>query len=163
VLTSNPLEKIANSKEISVIYMNGNELDRGSLIQNITIDVPRITQKDRQADAAAEAEAARLAAEAKLEHFGKFILGPSANVRGVPIPTPKGSKADVKPGPPASVTVSMRASAADLREFYVKALPKYRWAAAGNCWERTNPFANKLQSACLNTSANNAVIQISEK
>jgi imidazolonepropionase-like amidohydrolase len=163
VLTSNPLEKIANSKEISVIYINGNELDRGSLIQNITIDVPRITQKDRQADAAAEAEAARLAAEAKLEHFGKFVLGPSANVRGVPIPTPKGSKADVKPGPPSSVTVSMRASAADLHEFYVKALPKYRWAAAGNCWERTNPVSNKVQSACLNTSANNAVIQISEK
>src|SRR5215510_1456984 len=55
VLTSNPLEKIANSKEISVIYMKGNELDRGSLIQNITIDVPKITQKDRQIDAAAEA------------------------------------------------------------------------------------------------------------
>jgi len=163
VLTSNPLEKLANSKEISVIYMKGNELDRGSLIQKITIDVPKITQKDRQADAAAEAEAARLAAEAKLEHFGKFILGPSANVRGVPIPTPKGSKADVKPGPPASVTVSMKASAADLHEFYVKALPKYRWAAAGNCWERTNPVSNKVQSACLNTSANSAVIQISEK
>jgi hypothetical protein len=163
VLTSNPLEKIANSKEISVIYMNGNELDRGSLIQNITIDVPKITQKDRQADAAAEAEAARLAAEAKLEHFGKFVLGPSANVRGVPIPTPKGSKADVKAGPPASVTVSMKASAAELHEFYSKALPKYKWAAAGNCWERTNPVSNKIQSACLNTAANSAVIQISEK
>ena len=132
-------------------------------IQNITIDVPKITQKDRQADAEAEARAAEEAREAKLEHFGKFILGPSANVRGVPIPTPKGSKADVKPGPPASVTVSMKASAADLHEFYVKALPKYRWAAAGNCWERTNPVSNKVQSACLNTSANSAVIQISEK
>jgi imidazolonepropionase-like amidohydrolase len=163
VLTSNPLEMLVNSKEISVIYMKGAELDRGSLIQNITIDVPKITNADRQADAAAEAEAARLAAEAKLEHFGKYVLGPSANVRGVPIPTPKGSKADVKPGPPASVTVSMRASAADLRAFYTAALPKYRWTAAGNCWERTNPVSNKVQSACLNTSANSAVIQISEK
>jgi imidazolonepropionase-like amidohydrolase len=163
VLSSNPLEKIENAKEISVIYMNGTELDRGSLIQDITIDVPRITAKDRAEDAVAQARAAQEAAEAKLEHFGKFVLGPAANVRGVPIPTPKGSKADVKAGPPARVTVSMKASAGDLREFYVKALPKYRWAAAGNCWERTNPVSNKLQAACLDTSANSAVIQISEK
>jgi imidazolonepropionase-like amidohydrolase len=163
VLSSNPLAKITNTKEISVIYMNGAELDRGSLIQNITIDVPKITAKDRAEDAVAQAKAAADAAEAKLEHFGKFVLGPSANVRGLPIPTPKGSKADVKPGPPASVTVSFKASAADLREFYVKALPKYRWQAAGNCWERTNPVSNKLQSVCLDASANSAVLQISEK
>jgi hypothetical protein len=163
VLTSNPMEKIANTKEISVIYMNGAELDRGGLIQNITIDVPRITNADRQADAAAEAKAAQEAAEAKLPHYGKFVLGPSANVRGVPIPTPKGSKADVKAGPPASVTVSMRASAADLTEFYKTALPKYNWAAAGGCWERTSPVSKKVQSACLNAAANSAVIQISEK
>ena len=163
VLSSNPLENITNTKEISVIYMNGAELDRGSLIQGITIDVPKITARDRSEDAAAQVRAAQDAAEAKLEHFGKFILGPSANVRGVAIPTPKGSKADVKAGLPASVTVSFRASAADLREFYVKALPKYRWAAAGNCWERTSPVSSKLQSVCLNTSANSAVLQISEK
>jgi len=163
VLTSNPLEKLSNTKEISVIYMKGAELDRGGLIQNITIDVPKITAKDRQADAEAQAKAAQEAAEAKLPHYGKFVLGPSANVRGVPIPTPKGSKADVKAGTPASVTVSMRASAAELHEFYTKALPKYNWAAAGNCWERTSPVSKKVQSACLNTAANSAVIQISEK
>lgn len=163
VLSSNPLDKITNTKEISVIYMNGAELDRGSLIQNITIDVPKITAKDRAEDAVAQAKAAADAAEAKLEHFGKFVLGPSANVRGLPIPTPKGSKADVKAGPPASVTVSFKATAAELREFYVKALPKYRWQAAGNCWERTNPVSNKLQSVCLDASANSAVLQISEK
>jgi imidazolonepropionase-like amidohydrolase len=163
VLSSNPLEKIENVKEISVIYMNGNELDRGSLIQNITIDVPRITAKDRAEDAVAQARAAQEAAEAKMEHFGKFVLGPAANVRGVPIPTPKGSKAAVNAGPPAKVTISMRATAAELRAFYVAALPKYRWAAAGNCWERTNPVSNKLQSACLETSANSAVLQIAEK
>jgi imidazolonepropionase-like amidohydrolase len=163
VLSSNPLEKIENAKEISVIYMNGAELDRGSLIQNITIEVPRITAKDRAEDAAAQARAAQEAAEAKMEHFGKFVLGPAANVRGVPIPTPKGSKANVQPGPPARVTVSMRATAAELRAFYVAALPKYRWAVAGNCWERTNPVSNKVQSACLQTSANSAVLQIAEK
>jgi imidazolonepropionase-like amidohydrolase len=163
VLSSNPLEKITNSKEISVIYRNGAELDRSSLIQNITIEVPKITAKDRAEDAVAQAKAAQEAAEAKMEHFGKFVLGPSANVRGVPIPTPKGSRADVKAGPPASVTVSMKASAGELREFFVKALPKYKWQAAGNCWERTNPVSNKLQAVCLDASANSAVLQISEK
>ena len=163
VLSSNPLEKLTNSKEISSIYRNGAEVSRGSLIQNITIDVPKITAKDRAEDAVAQAKAAEEAAEAKLEHFGKFVLGPSANVRGVPIPTPKGSKADVKAGPPASVTVSLKATAGELREFYVKALPKYKWQAAGNCWERTNPVSNKLQSVCLDASANSAVLQISEK
>lgn len=163
VLSSNPLGKITNAKEISVIYRNGAEMDRSSLIQNITIEVPRITAKDRADDVVAQAKAAQEAAEAKLEHFGKFVLGPSANVRAMPVPTPKGSKADIKTGPPDRITVSLRATAGELREFYVKALPKYRWQAAGNCWERTNPLSNKPQVLCLDTSANSAVIQISEK
>ena len=57
----------------------------------------------------------------------------------------------------------MRATAGELREFYTKALPKYRWQPAGNCWERTNPLSNKPQVLCLDASANSAVLQISEK
>jgi hypothetical protein len=163
VLNSDPLENITNLKNISVIYHNGDELDRGGLIQNITIDVPRITQADRAADAAAQAQAAQQAKIDAMPHYGKFPLGPSANVRAMPVPTPYGSKSSIQTGPPDRITVSARGSAADLREFYVKALPQYRWQAAGNCWERNNPLSNKPQVLCVEASNNSAVIQISEK
>ncbi|PYS38543.1 MAG: hypothetical protein DMG14_17175, partial [Acidobacteria bacterium] len=95
---------------------------------------------------------------------GKFPLGPSANVRYLPVPTPKGSKFDLKPGPPDRITVSMRgASAAELRDFYAKALPVYKWTAAGNCWQREHPSSKKSETLCVDASNNSAVIQISEK
>src|SRR5437868_5340460 len=112
---NNPLEKMSYIKDIGSLYLRGAEVERSGLIQNITINVPKITEKDRAADAAAEVEAARLAAEAKLPHYGKFVLGSSAMVRSMAVPTPKGSKADIKPGPPERITLSMRgASAAEL-------------------------------------------------
>src|SRR5436309_8675470 len=114
-MPNSPLEKMANIKDVGSLYLNGAEVERSSMIQNISINVPKITEKDRAADAAAEAEAARLAAEAKLPHYGKFVLGSSAVVRSMAVPTPKGSKADIKPGPPDRITVSMRgASASEL-------------------------------------------------
>src|SRR5581483_3494397 len=109
------------------LYIKGGEVERSGIIQNITIDVPKITAQDRAADAAAEVEAARLAAEAKLPHYGKFVLGQSAMVRSMAVPTPKGSKAEIKAGPPDRITVNMKASAAELKEFYAKALPTYKW------------------------------------
>ena len=165
VLSSNPLEKITNVKEISSIYKAGAAVDRGLMIQNIAIEVPKITAKDRAEDAAAQAREAAAAAEAKLEHFGKFPLGPSANVRAMPVPTPKGSTADIKVGPPDRITVSLKATPAELREFYTKALPRYRWQAQGGgaCWERQHPISNKAQVLCIEPGANSAVIQISEK
>jgi imidazolonepropionase-like amidohydrolase len=163
-LSTNPLEKIENSKEIALMFRGGNQIQRLPLIQNITIDVPRITQKDRQAEAEAQAKDARDAAEAKLEHFGKFPLGPSAMVRAMAIPTPKGSTKTVTVGPPDKITVSIHATPAELREFYSKALPRYSWkAAAGGCWERQNPISNKPQQLCIEPAANSAQIQIAEK
>src|SRR5439155_26391026 len=129
-------ENMRNAKDIATIYKHGAEMDRPSLIQNITINVPKITDKDRAEDAAAQAKAALDAAEAKLPHFGKFVLGPSANVRSMAVPTPKGSKADVKTGPPDRITIAFRASGAEFREVYAKALPKDRWQRIGSCWER---------------------------
>lgn len=163
VLSANPLTKIANTREIYTIYRDGQELDRLALIQNLTMDYPQVTQRDRNEDAAARAREAQLAAEAKMEHFGKFVLGPSANVRAMPVPTPKGSRADIKAGPPDRITISMRASASDLRAFYVAALPKYHWQPQGDCWGRRNPISNKQQVLCAQTSANRAVLQITEK
>ncbi len=162
-MPNSPLEKMINIKDVGVLYLKGAETERSKMIQNITINVPKITERDRAADAAAEAEAARLAAEAKLPHYGKFVLGPSATVRAMAVPTPKGSKAEIKAGPPDRITVAMRASAAELRDFYAKALPAYRWNAAGNCWQRQHPTSNKAETLCVEPANNSAVIQINEK
>ncbi|PYS39947.1 MAG: hypothetical protein DMG14_12330, partial [Acidobacteria bacterium] len=108
-MPQNPLEKMSNIKDVGILYLNGAEQERTALIQDIKInrETLRITEKDRAADAAAEAEAARQAAEAKLPHYGKFPLGNSVSVRYLSVPTPKGSKADKKEGPPDRITVSM--------------------------------------------------------
>jgi len=145
--------------------LNGAEQERTALIQDIKINTQtlKITEKDRAQDAQAEREAALKAAEDKLPHYGKFVLGQAASVRYMSVPVPKGGKADVKPGPPDRITVSMRASAADLREFYAKALPTYKWSAAGNCWAREHPSSKKSETLCLEAASNSAVIQISEK
>ena len=162
-LSRNPLDEIRNSREIALMFKGGSQVQRLPLIQNITIDVPRITEQDRAEEAAAQARDAAARAEARLEHFGKFPLGPAKTVRAMAIPTPKGSRASVSVGPPDRITVSMRATAAELREFYAKALPRYRWQAQGNCWERQNPLSNKGQVLCIEPAANSVVIQIAEK
>jgi imidazolonepropionase-like amidohydrolase len=164
VLTANPLEDIKNSKQIATIYRNGQEMTRLPMIQNLTMEIPTITDADRAADRAAAAREAAAAAEARLEHFGKFVLGPSANVRAMAVPTPKGATTSVTVGPPDRITVGLRASAADLRQFYTAALPRYRWQAQGNCWERTHPISNRTQVLCADTStANRVVLQITER
>jgi imidazolonepropionase-like amidohydrolase len=164
-MPNNPLTKMTEVKDVGFLILNGLQEERSALTQNIKVDTEglKITAEDRRKDAAAEAEAKRLEAEAKLPHYGKFILGPAASVRYMSIPMPRGSKFDAKPGPPDRITVSMRASAADLREFYRDALPVYNWKAAGNCWERAHPSTKKGQSLCIEASNNSAVIQITEK
>ncbi len=164
-MPNNPLEKMSNIKDIGMLYLNGSEQERSALIQGIQINTQdlRITKEDRQKDAAAEAEAARKAIDDKLPHYGAFPLGASKIVRGLSIPTPKYSTADAKAGPPDRISVSLKASAAELRGFYAAALPKYSWRAAGNCWEREHPSSKKTETLCLEASNNSAVIQISEK
>src|SRR5262245_41231925 len=164
-MPNSPLEKMSNIKDVGSLYLDGAEQERTALIQDIKINTQtlKITEKDRAQDAEAEREAARKAAEDKLPHYGKFVLGQAASVRYMSVPVPKGGKADVKAGPPDRITVSMRASAAELREFYAKALPTYRWSAAGNCWVREHPSSKKSETLCLEAASNSAVIQISEK
>jgi hypothetical protein len=164
-MPNNPLEKMSNIKDIGLLYLNGAEQERSKLIQNITISTEslKVTQKDRAADAAAEAEAARKAIEDKLPHYGKFVLGSSVPVRYMSVPTPKGSKPDVKAGPPDKISVSMKATGPELRQFYAAALPKYSWKAAGNCWEREHPSSKKSETLCIEASNNSAVITITEK
>ena len=79
------------------------------------------------------------------------------NLHGVAIPVPKDSKVDVKP--PDQISVSMKASAADLRDFYVKLLATYKWTVAGNCWEKDTPS----RRVCVETSNNLAVVIVKEK
>ena len=162
-MPNSPLEKMINIKDVGSLYLQGAEVERSKIILNITIDVPKITQKDREVDAAAEAQAAKDAAEAKLKHYGKFVLGPSAMVRSMAIPTPKGARVDKKEGPPDRITVSMKASAAELRQFYAEALSAYKWNSAGNCFERKNPASNKGETLCVEASNGSAVLQITEK
>jgi imidazolonepropionase-like amidohydrolase len=162
-MPNSPLEKMINIKDVGSLYLQGAEVERSKIIQNITIDVPKITQKELNEDAVAEAQAAKEAAEAKLPHYGKFVLGPSAMVRSMAIPTPKGSRFETKPGPPDRITVSMKASAAELREFYAKVLPAYKWNSAGNCFERQHPASNKSETLCVESANNSATIQITEK
>ena len=168
VFSNNPLDKMINVKDIANIYMKGADLDRRTILDKITNEVPKITATDRQKDAQAQADDERIKRDAKLQHFGPFPLGSSANVRSMPVPTPKYSKADIKPGPPDRISVSMqgspvKASAAELRDFYSKALPAYRWQPAGNCWERKHPSSSKTETLCVEANANVAVIQITEK
>jgi imidazolonepropionase-like amidohydrolase len=159
-MPNNPLDKMSNVKDIGILYVNGAEQERSALIQNIQVNTNAltITKKDREADAQAQAEAAKEAADAKLPHYGsKFPLGKSPTLHAVPIPVPKDSKVDVKP--PDRVTVSIKASAADLRDFYAKLLQVYKWKEAGKCWERETPS----RRLCLEASNNQAVVTVTEK
>jgi len=164
-LPNNPLDKMSDIKDIGFLILNGSQQERSALIQNIRINTETltITKDDRARDAALEAEQRRLEAEKGLPHYGDFVLGNSVIVRAMSIPTPKGSKAVPKIGPPDRITVSMRASAAQLRGFYADALKKYNWRAAGNCFEREHPSTKKTQSLCIDASNNSAVLNITEK
>lgn len=159
-MPNNPLEKMSNIKDIGVLYVNGNEQERTALIQNIHVDTSaiKITAKERQADADAEAQRRKEEADAKLEHYGsKFPLGKSQMIHGVAIPTPKDSKVAVSG--PDKFNVSIKASAADLRDFYAKVLPRYKWTAAGNCWDHEGPSRH----VCVDAGANSATVTVTEK
>jgi imidazolonepropionase-like amidohydrolase len=160
-MPNNPLDKMSNVKDIGILYVNGAEQERSALIQNIQVNtnVLTISKKDREADAQAQAQKAKEDADAKLEHYGsKFPLSRnSPNLHGVAIPVPKDSKVDAKA--PDQIAVSIRASAADLRDFYVKVLPHYKWTAAGNCWEKEAPS----RRVCVDASNNLAVVTVKEK
>ena len=160
-----PLAKIADIKDLGQLYLDGMEQERSALLLNIKIDTGSLKITDQQRRDAAEQQ--RLAEIKKKEdaqpHYGGFILGQSVFVRSLSIPVPKGGKGEGKAGPPDRVSVSMKASANQLRDFYKEALPKYGWRTAGNCWEREHPSSKKTASLCLEAATNSVVIQITEK
>jgi len=161
VLSSNPLEKITNSKEIQTMYLNGQQTERLPLIQNIQVTVPKITQAERQKEVEAEREDAIAQQDAKLPHYGKFPLGTPENVNGFAIPTPKYSTHSHKG---TTVTVNApKASAGDLKDFYASALAHYGWQSAGGCWEKKNAITSKTNSLCLQAANNSATLNITEK
>jgi imidazolonepropionase-like amidohydrolase len=56
-LSGNPLEKITNSKEITLVYKAGEELDRAKLIRSLPAPADvKITKADRVNEAVAEAK-----------------------------------------------------------------------------------------------------------
>jgi hypothetical protein len=158
-MPNDPLEKMANIKDVGVLYVNGSEQERTALIQNIKIDTNAltITQDQRKQEAATQAAEDRKAAEDKLPHYGsKFPLNPdSAKIHGVAIPTPMHSKSSVSGD---RVTVSMNASAADLKDFYAKVLPNaYKWTPAGSCFEKNG------KKACVEASNGSATVTVTDK
>lgn len=165
VFPSSPLEDITTTKNIAVIYRDGHELDRAPLIKDMTMEIPRITDQDRAADRAAQAQQAEAARIAAMDHYGKYPLGKSATARGNAIPTPLGSTSTVKTGPPDTITVALRgAGAGDLNEFYAKALARYSWQPQGsNCYGKQNAVSKKTQVLCVQASSGSAVIQITER
>jgi hypothetical protein len=158
-MPSSPLDKMSNIKDVGILYVNGSEQERTALIQNIQINASSFTisAKDRTEDAKQGQEEARKQAEDKLPHYGsKFPLNPSSVLfHGVPIPTPMHSKSNTSGD---RVTVSMAASAADLKDFYAKVLPAaYHWTPAGNCFEKGS------KKACVEASNGSAVITVTDK
>jgi imidazolonepropionase-like amidohydrolase len=160
-MPNNPLDKMSNIKDIGILYVNGAEQERSALILNIkdNTNALTITKKDIAEDALLQAQKAKEDADAKLPHYGsKFPLSAkSPSLHSVSIPVPKDSKVDVKP--PDQITVSIKASAADLKDFYAKLLPVYKWTAAGNCWEKETPS----RRVCVEAGNNSAVVTVKEK
>jgi imidazolonepropionase-like amidohydrolase len=167
VLSANPLEEISGTQQLVYLYIDGKEIDRRPLIQNIQMPVTRITESDRAQDRAAELKAAQERAEAAKPHYGngKFTLGSSTRVRGLAVPTPNGSRTSVQSGASTRITVAMAGAAAgDLRAFYTELLPQLQWQSAqGGCFQRPSPVSQKNNTLCIETSAGQAVVTVTEQ
>lgn len=160
-MPASPLDKMANIKDIGILYINGSEQGRTDLVQNIQInaDSLRITQSERKEEQAKQAEEAQEAADAKLPHYGsKFPLSltGTAHLHGLPIPTPLHSKSSVS-GDKVTVTYA-KASAADLKDFYAKILTgPYKFTASGGCYEKDG------KKACVEATNGSATVTVTAK
>ena len=163
VFSSNPLEKITNTKDIDKIWVKGKDLDRLEMIRKIQVERVQVTQADRSAEAELQEKERQEQEDRNLPKYGKFAMAPqSLNVTsGLIIPTPKRSKATSSSGPPYRVTVQLaKASGADLREFYTQVLKN--WHAAGDCWEKANPAQpGKKWKLCAEPGQGQIVLNIS--
>lgn len=166
IFASNPLESIANSRDIDKVFVNGQDLDRLEMIRKIEVERPVVSQVDRAQDAVIRQIEQEEAEDRNLKKYGKFAAGPSLNVTaGLAVPTPKRSRATPSAGPPYRVTVQLaRATGADLREFYSRVMPDARWQASGECWEKANPAQpGKNWRLCAEPGANQMVLNISTR
>jgi imidazolonepropionase-like amidohydrolase len=139
--SSNPLEKITNSRDIDRVFVSGHDIDRLEMIRKIQVERPTVSVEDQKEDAAIREKERQEAEDRNLKKYGKFPLAPqSLNVTaGLTVQYPKGAKATPSGAGPYRVNVQMSgASGADLQEFYSKVLPEARWAPAGECWEKAN-------------------------
>ena len=165
VFGSNPLDKINNSRDIDRVFVNGQDIDRSQMIRKFQfIERPKVSQDDRNKQAALDDQDRIAAEEAKLKKYGDFPLGPTLNVTtGLPVQTPRLSKSNASAGPPYKVTISRPyATGAQLQEFYSKLLPEARWTAAGGCWEKANAAQpGKKWRLCAEPGGSNIVLNIS--
>jgi hypothetical protein len=139
--SSNPLEKITNSRDIDRVFVSGHDIDRLEMIRKIQVERPTVSVEDQKEDAAIREKERQEAEDRNLKKYGKFPLAPqSLNVTaGLTVQYPKRAKATPSGAGPYRVNVQMSgASGADLQEFYSKVLPEARWAPAGECWEKAN-------------------------
>jgi imidazolonepropionase-like amidohydrolase len=168
ILSANPLEEIKNSEKVDKVFMGGMELSRLSMIQNIKIDVPKITEQMRREEAETQARLAALARERELPHYGNFVdaAAPITGLEGgVVLPKPRRDLTDAKhsvvKGTPTRITVAIQGTGEEIREYYAKRLPKMRgWTTAGNCWERPAAQEGKKVRVCPEASANQVVLTL---
>jgi hypothetical protein len=143
------------------MYLGGSQTERTPLIQNITVNVRKVTQAEKNAEKEAQVKDAIAAAEAKMKHYGKFVLGDSISYKGMVIPIPKHSTSKLAGN---VVTVNMpTATGSDLKTFFSEAMTEYKWKAAGNCFEKQHPVTKKTNAACVDGSGTTATVTITEK
>jgi hypothetical protein len=142
VFASNPIEDIKNTRDIDKVFVEGHPIDRLDMIRKIQVERPKVSAADIATDAEIQQREREEAEDRNLPKYGKFAMGGNVNVApGLIIQIPKRSKgAAAGGGPPYRVTVQLaRATGADLKAFYSALLPKAKWTASGDCWDKPNP------------------------
>jgi hypothetical protein len=165
VFSTNPLEKITNTKDIESIFIDGKSADRLEMVRSIKTERVEVTDKEKLENDLIEQREREEREDVNLKKYGKFPLAPKSEnpAPGLTVPIPKRSTTNVSGGPPYRVTVkNSRGSGAELREFYSKVLAEARWAAAGDCWEKANSGQpGKKWRLCVEASQGQAVLTIS--
>jgi imidazolonepropionase-like amidohydrolase len=162
VFGSNPLEKIANSRDIDRVFVNGHDIDRLEMIRKIQYQRKTVSKDLLAEDAEIQKKKREEEEDKNLKKYGKFPLGQSLNVTpGLTIQTPKRSTASPSGAGPYRVNVKMPGySGSDLQEFYSKVLTETRWAPSGDCWEKANPASTSGKKWKLCTEPGNGTIAL---
>src|SRR6185295_8692416 len=91
VFSSNPLDKITNTKDIDKIWVRGKDLDRLEMVRKIQVERVEVSEADKAKEKELQEEERIAVEDAKLPKFGKFPMAtPSLTVTtGLIVPTPK--------------------------------------------------------------------------